>query len=86
MNTLFNERGYGHLGYTCDNFFAFPFKFIDKFIESIRLNISIDCNGLHKMIYCFSDKFGKEEVNIMDSNPFLGHENDYYYLPTVIRR
>ena len=85
MNVLFNEDGWDHLHYTCDNFFAFPFKFLNLFIQSIHEFEKIDRNGLHGTFNHFSNKIGKENTKIIDDIPGNGRKNSYYYLPCVIR-
>jgi hypothetical protein len=82
MNVLFREKGYGHMNYTCDNFYAFPKKYIDDFANSIiELFQSGERNGMHGTIHQLSKKIGYENINIIDNMDQLGHDNNYYFLP-----
>jgi hypothetical protein len=82
MNVLFKEKGYNHVAYTCDNFFAFPKSMIKPFAQSIiDLFNSGERNGMHGTIHELSKHIGYENIKILDEVDQLGHGNNYYYLP-----
>jgi hypothetical protein len=82
MNVLFKEKGCNHLNYTCDNFYAFPKKYIQIFSQSIgELFHSGERNGLHGTIHQLSKHISYDNINIINPIDQLGHGNEYYYLP-----
>ena len=82
MNVLFKEKDCNHMNYTCDNFYAFPKKYIENFSNSIiELFQSGERNGMHGTIHQLSKKIGYENINIIDNVDQLGHHNNYYFLP-----
>ena len=81
MNVLFKEKGYNHINYTCDNFFAFPKSMIGPFSNSIiELFVSGERNGMHGTVHQLSKHIGYDNIKIIDSEDQLGHDNNYYYL------
>lgn len=85
MNVLFREKGYRHKNYTCDNFYAFPKTMLPIFTKSIIETLYIDNNGLHYLFNHFSSKVDEKETKIVDKKEWVGRNNPYYYLPSVIR-
>jgi len=85
MNVLFREKGYRHKNYTCDNFYAFPKNMLPAFTDSIRESLYIDNNGLHYLFNHFCSKININQTKIIDETDWVGRNNPYYYLPSVIR-
>jgi hypothetical protein len=82
MNILFKEKDLNYLNYTCDNFYAFPKKYLIDFSNSINeLFHSGERNGMHGTAHQLSKKIGYENINIIDPVDQLGHNNNYYFLP-----
>lgn len=82
MNALFKEKDHNHLNYTCDNFYAFPAKYLEKFSQAIlSMYDGGERNGMHGAIHEMSKYIGYDNINFIDSVDQLGHNNNYYYLP-----
>jgi hypothetical protein len=82
MNILFKEKDLNHLNYTCDNFYAFPKKYLLDFANSIgELYHSGERNGMHGTLHQLSKKISYDNIKILDEVDQLGHNNNYYYLP-----
>lgn len=81
FNVLFEEKGYPGQ-YTCDNFYVSPFSMCGTFADAIDgVYAGGDHNGLHPAAYEMSRRIGRDNLNIIDPEPQLGHNNRYYTLP-----
>jgi hypothetical protein len=82
MNVLFREKDLNYLNYTCDNFYAFPKKYLLDFANAIgELFHSGERNGMHGTLHQLSKKISYDNIKIIDEVDQLGHNNNYYHLP-----